>query len=88
LWKAPIYLVFAGADHGAYPVLEVNMQLLADFSLSLALVECPACSHTFNATVPRSVLPITKETRFSSGTLLPPYLVESLFCPVRNFNAV
>lgn len=38
----------------------------ADFSLSVARIECPACSHTFDAVVPCSVSSITSETPFET----------------------
>lgn len=42
------------------------MQFLADFNLSLASLECPACNRSFLASVPAAVSPISSETPFET----------------------
>lgn len=42
------------------------MRIVADFSLSVAKVECPACSHTFKTAVPSFVSSINSETQFET----------------------
>lgn len=42
------------------------MQIVADFNLSLARIECPACSHKFDSAVPLSVSSIEAETPFET----------------------
>ena len=42
------------------------MQVLADFTLSIAQLECPACSFAFNSTVPCTVSAITEVTPFET----------------------
>ncbi len=42
------------------------MQIVADFSLSVARVECPACSQEFKAVVPSTASSITAETPFET----------------------
>ena len=42
------------------------MQIVADFSLSVARVECPACSFSFSTAVSKTVASITAETKFET----------------------
>lgn len=40
--------------------------MAADFSLSVAKIQCPACSHSFVSSVPASVTPVSTETAFGT----------------------
>lgn len=42
------------------------MQILADFTLNLARIECPACSHAFTGFVPSKISTITTDTPFET----------------------